>query len=390
MWRIPLADVDLGPAEEEAVLQVLRSGWLTMGQVTEQFEAEFAAMTGARHAIAVTNCTAALHLAGMALGWQPGDEVILPSLTFVATANAVRYTGATPVFADITSEDDLCISPAAIAANITPRTRAIIVVHYAGYACDMDAIMALAAEHGLAVVEDVAHAPAAELNGRVLGTFGSIGCFSFFSNKNMTTGEGGMLTTDDDELAAALRLLRSHGMTTLTWDRHRGHAASYDVVAPGYNYRLDEIRSAIGRVQLGKLPGNNARRRHVNTLYEELLAEICPEVGVPFVAHRGLSSCHIRPIVLPSGADRTQFMEQMKHLGIQTSIHYPPIHTFSEYGRSGLGPDVATDLRLTEEIGWREVTLPLSAGMSDEDVIDVVRAVAVSLRQASASASPVN
>ena len=198
--------------------------WLSMGGETAAFEADFAALTGAAHALAVTNCTAALHLAGMALGWGPGDEVIVPSLTFVATANAVRYTGATPVFADIRSEDDLSLSPDDVAARITPRTRAIVVVHYGGYAADMPALLAVAERHGLDVVEDVAHAPGGSLDGRALGTWGRIGCFSFFANKNMTTGEGGMLTTDDDGLAERLRLLRSHGMTTLTWDRHRGHA----------------------------------------------------------------------------------------------------------------------------------------------------------------------
>jgi len=260
-WRIPLADVDLGPEEEAAVLDVLRRGWLSMGEVTAAFEAEFAALTGARHALAVTNCTAALHLAGLALGWGPGDEVIVPSLTFVATANAVRYTGATPVFADITGESDFSLSAQDAAERITPRTKAIIVVHYAGHAADMGAILALAERHGLAVVEDVAHAPGADLDGRALGTWGNIGCFSFFANKNMTTGEGGMVTTDDDELAARLRLLRSHGMTSLTWDRHKGHAWSYDVVAPGYNYRIDEVRAAIGRVQLAKVTAANSSPR---------------------------------------------------------------------------------------------------------------------------------
>lgn len=375
MWRIPLADVDLGPEEEAAVLAVLRSGWLTMGQVTAQFEEEFAQMTGARHAIAVTNCTAALHLAGMALGWAPGDEVILPSLTFVATANAVRYTGATPLFADVCDESDFSISPAAIAAQISPRTRAIIVVHYAGYACDMAAIMALANEHGLAVVEDVAHAPGAALDGRVLGTLGAIGCFSFFSNKNMTTGEGGMLTTDDDDLAATLRLMRSHGMTTLTWDRHRGHAASYDVVAAGYNYRLDELRAAIGRVQLAKLPANNDRRRAVNGWYETMLGRECPEIGVPYQGHRGLSACHIRPILLPEGVDRARFMEKMKQQGVQTSIHYPPVHTFSEYARQGGLNSADYALAQTEAIGQREVTLPLSPHMNEQHVAEVVEAV---------------
>ena len=373
-WRVPLADIDLGPEEEAAVLDVLRRRWLTMGGVTAAFEADFAALTGASHALAVTNCTAALHLAGLALGWGPGDEVIVPSLTFVATANAVRYCGATPVFADVTSADDLSLSPDDVAARLTPRTRAIVVVHYGGYAADMPALLALAGRHGLEVVEDVAHAPGATLDGRALGTWGRIGCFSFFSNKNMTTGEGGMLTTDDDALAERLRLLRSHGMTTLTWDRHRGHAISYDVVAPGYNYRIDELRAAIGRAQLAKLPGNNRRRAQLDAAYRALLPAAAPGLALPYAAPRGLPAHHLRPALLPPGVDRAAFMTAMKERGIQTSIHYPPVHRFSAYRR----PD-GPALPITEAVAAREVTLPLYPGMSAGDVEVVVAAVAEAL-----------
>src|SRR5574341_935605 len=318
-WRIPLSDIDFGPEEEQAVLQVVKSRWLTMGAVTQQFEQEFADYVRAKHAIAVTNATAALHLACLAAGLGPGDEVIVPSLTFVATANAVRYTGATPVFADIESEACLNISACAVEACLTPRTRAILVVHYGGYACDMPDILAIAHKHGLAVIEDAAHAIGSQLEGRMLGTWGAIGCFSFFSNKNMTTGEGGMLVTDDDDLAGKLRILRSHGMTSLTWDRHKGHAWSYDVVDLGYNYRIDEIRSALGRVQLAKLERNNARRRELTVLYHDLLQELAPEVSTPFKANRGFSACHLLPILLPKNRDRAGFMEAMKAQGIQTS-----------------------------------------------------------------------
>jgi dTDP-4-amino-4,6-dideoxygalactose transaminase len=375
MWRIPLADVDLGPEEEAAVLDVLRRGWLSMGEVTAAFEADFAALTGARHALAVTNCTAALHLAGLALGWGPGDEVIVPSLTFVATANAVRYTGATPVFADITSARDFGLSAEDAARRITPRTKAIVVVHYAGHAADMPAILELAERHGLHVVEDVAHAPGADLDGRALGTWGSIGCFSFFANKNMTTGEGGMVATGDDELAARLRLLRSHGMTSLTWDRHKGHAWSYDVVAAGYNYRLDEVRAAIGRVQLAKVEAANQRRRTLDAIYRELLPAVAPELGMPYDVTRGTPACHLRPVLLPDGADRTRFMDEMKARGIQTSIHYPPVHRFSYY-RETAGE---ASLPLTELVGEREVTLPLYPGLTTSDVESVVAAAAEAL-----------
>lgn len=376
-WKVPLSDLDFGPEEAAAVQQVLTSRWLTMGAVTQKFEQEFAEYTGARHAIAVTNATAALHLACVAVGLGPGDEAILPSLTFVATANAVRYTGATPVFADIEGETSLNVSPQAIEACITPRTRAILVVHYAGYACDMPAIQAIAHKHGLAVIEDAAHAIGSRLEDRMLGTWGKIGCYSFFSNKNMTTGEGGMLVTDDDQAADKLRTLRSHGMTSLTWDRHKGHAWSYDVVDLGYNYRIDEIRSALGRVQLGKLPQNNQLRRDRTTLYYELLHEICPLIVVPFQQHPGSSACHLMPVLLPEGTPREAVMERLKSRGIQTSIHYPPIHQFSAYQE--LTARASPALPHTEALALREVTLPLYPTLAETGVKMVVEGLSAAL-----------
>ena len=378
-WRVPLADVNFGVEEEQAVQQVVRSGWLSMGEVTKGFEQEFATFVGAKHTLAVTNATAALHLACLAMGIGPGDEVIVPSLTFVATANAVRYTGATPVFADIESLDWLNISPASIETRITERTRAILVVHYAGSPCDMPAIMEIARHHNLVVLEDSAHAIGSKLDGRSLGTWGSIGCYSFFSNKNMTTGEGGMLATDDVALAEKLRILRSHGMTSLSWDRHQGHAYSYDVVDLGYNYRIDEMRSALGRVQLRKLPAGNLRRGELTALYRELLAELAPEVQMPFSENRGTSCYHILPVLLPKGTDRIGFMESLKQKGIQTSIHYPPVHHFriynEEFQKRGL------TLQLTEEVAAREVTLPLYPTMSNEQVHWVAQAVKEALQE---------
>jgi dTDP-4-amino-4,6-dideoxygalactose transaminase len=376
-WRIPLADMDFGPEEEQAVQKVVHSRWLSMGEQTQNFEQEFAAFIGAKHAIAVTNGTAALHLACVAVGLKPKEEVILPSLTFVATANAVRYTGAIPVFADIESTDWLTISPASIKRCITDKTRAILVMHYAGYPCDMPAILEIARKHGLVVIEDSAHAIGSKLDGRTLGTWGQIGCFSFFSNKNMTTGEGGMLTTEDDALAARLRILRSHGMTSLSWDRHKGHSWSYDVVDLGYNYRTDEIRSALGRVQLKKVSANNQRRAALTALYRKLLSELVPEIQMPFAAQRGTSCYHILPVLLPDGMDRIRFMEGMKTRGVQTSIHYPPTHTFSAY--AGLTESLRTPLTVTEEVARREVTLPLYPGLSDADILSVVQAVQESL-----------
>lgn len=375
-WKIPLADVRFGNDEIQAVRQVLESGWLTMGEVTRAFEREFAEAHRVRHAFAVANGTAALHLACAALGLQSGDEVIVPSLTFVATANAIRYTGAVPVFTDITSEQDLCISPDAILASLSERTRVIMLMHYAGYPCDMPRIMEIAAAHGLFVIEDAAHAAGASLEGRSLGTFGNAGCFSFFSNKNMTTGEGGMIVTNDDQLADRIRILRSHGMTTLTWDRHQGYAWSYDVVDLGYNYRIDELRAAIGRVQLAKLAANNSRRGELTGLYREALRASAPGIGVPFENAAGSPAYHILPILLPAGADRIVFMEQMKTSGIQTSIHYPPIHKFRIYRHTN------AVLPVTNDIAEREVTLPLYPQMADGDVLTVVGAVQNALQKA--------
>jgi dTDP-4-amino-4,6-dideoxygalactose transaminase len=378
-WRVPLADVSFGYEEEQAVQQVIRSGWLSMGEVTREFEQEFADFIGVKHALAVTNGTAALHLACLAEGIGPGDEVIVPSLSFVATANAVRYTGASPVFADIESTGWLDISPASIETQISERTRAILVVHYAGFACDMPAIMEIAQRHNLVVLEDSAHAIGSELDGRMLGTWGAIGCFSFFSNKNMTTGEGGMLATNDDSLAEKLRLLRSHGMTSLSWDRHQGHAYSYDVVDLGYNYRIDEMRSALGRAQLRKLLAGNQHRSDLTALYRELLAELAPQMELPFGFRRGTSCYHILPALLPVGTDRIHFMEALKQGGIQTSIHYPPIHHFqiyqSEWKKRGM------KLPLTEDVSNREVTLPLYATMQSEQVHWVVQAVKEALQE---------
>lgn len=375
-WKVPLSDVVFGVEEFSAVQRVLESGWLTMGSVTQDFERAFAQYTGSKYAFAVNNATAALHLACQAIGLGSGDEVIVPSLTFVATVNAIRYTGATPVFADITSEMDLTISVDAIEKEITSKTRAIMIMHYSGYACDMPRILELAHKHNLLVIEDAAHAIGSSLDGRHLGTWGIAGCFSFFSNKNMTTGEGGMIITNDDEIAGKIQVLRSHGMTSMTWDRHQGHAWSYDVVALGYNYRIDEIRSALGHAQLNKLNSFNTRRREITQLYRDLIHELAPDVIVPFINHKGISACHIMPVLLPVNTDRIHFMEKMKDQGIQTSIHYPPIHKFSAFKNNF---DRSLSLEMTDVVANREVTLPLYATMSNEQVIEVAQAVRESL-----------
>lgn len=372
-WKIPLSDLSFGAEELLAVQKVLESRWLSMGAVTREFEKAFEQYNGVGHAIAVTNGTAALHLACLAAGLGPGDEAVVPSLTFVATANAIRYCGATPVFADIQSLSDLNVSPASIEEKINERTKAIVLVHYAGYACDMAAIMALAEKYHLKVIEDAAHAAGSVLNGKKLGCWGDVGCFSFFANKNMTTGEGGMLVTDNDETAEKVRLMRSHGMTTLTWDRHQGHAQGYDVVALGYNYRLDEVRSAMGIAQLGKLEKNNERRRELTEMYWTTFYKQMPEIITPFADQRGVSAAHILPVLLPAGTLRNQVMERLKRKGIQTSCHYPPIHLFSTY-RTATG-DKPASLPVTEEAAVREITLPLYPAMTRSDVLAVVNAL---------------
>jgi dTDP-4-amino-4,6-dideoxygalactose transaminase len=384
-WKVPLADIDLGPEEIEAVEAVLRSGWLSMGPVTAEFERQFAAVVGVKHAFAVTNCTAALHLAHLALGAGPGDTVICPALTFVATANAIRYTGAAPVFADVVSAEDCNIAPESIAACLDATTKGICVVHYGGYPCDMEAIMALARRHGLYVVEDVAHAPGAgcwatlpgdgqgagsERVFKQCGSIGDIGCFSFFSNKNLTTGEGGMLTTDNDALADRIKLLRSHGMTSLTWDRDRGHSFSYDVTASGFNYRIDEMRSALGLVQLRKLKANNQRRAEAVNRYHEKLAAL-EGLILPFAQYDGTSSYHLMPIVLSADEQRPVLTEFLKMRGIQTSMHYPPIHQFTYY-RSCTPP---VTLPVTEQLGRRLVTLPLYPHITSQQIDAVVAAI---------------
>lgn len=374
-WRVPLADLDYDETEQQAVLNVLRSRWLTMGSVTQEFEHRFASFVGARHALAVSNATQALHLACLAIGIGPGDEVIVPSLTFVATANAVLYTGAEVRFADILSPDDLTISPAEVERQITPHTRAVMVMHYGGYPCRIDDIRAIAERHNLALIEDTAHAPGGAYGGKSLGAWGDAGCFSFFSNKNLSTGEGGMLVTDRDDVADKAKVLRSHGMTSLTWDRHQGHAYTYDVVDLGYNYRIDEIRSALGLVQLDKLPANNLRRAALTRRYWQALNG--SGLGLPFCTSEAASqpagspAYHIFPVLLPEGIDRLRFIDRMRFAGIQTSIHYPPIHQFSYYRERYPG----VNLPVTERAAAREVTLPLYPSMTSADQAAVVDAV---------------
>jgi dTDP-4-amino-4,6-dideoxygalactose transaminase len=360
---IPLSDVAVDEEMLDAVGEVVASGWWSMGPRVAEFEQAFAEATGSTHAFAVANGTAALHLALLAVDVGPGDEVVVPSLNFVAAANVIRLTGATPVFCDIGSEDDLNLDVADVEAAITDRTKALVALHYAGFGCEIEKLLELARARGIAVVEDAAHAPGARRHGRAYGTFGEVGCFSFFANKNMTVGEGGMVVTDEDSVAESIKLLRSHGMTTLTWDRHRGHAHTYDVVRPGLNYRLDEIRAAIGLVQLGRLEAENARRAE---LWQRYVASFEGVEGlrVPFRVRPAdeVASHHLAVVLLPEDADRDVFRGELRNAGIQTSVHYPPIHLFSAY----VGSARVRSLPATEAVAGRLVTLPLFGGMTDE------------------------
>jgi dTDP-4-amino-4,6-dideoxygalactose transaminase len=363
-WRITLADVSIGAEERAAVDEVLRSGWLSMGPRTEAFEQAFQAFTGARHALAVTNGTAALHLAAAALGLGPEDDVIVPALTFVASAAAMRQTGAGVLLADSTSLDDFSIDPAAVSELVTDRTRAIVVVHYGGYPVDIDALETLAADRGIVIIEDAAHALGASIDGRSCGTLGAAAAFSFFPNKNMTTGEGGMVVFGGDQAAAQARLLRSHAMTTLTWDRHRGHASSYDVVGLGFNYRIDELRAALGEVQLRRLPTLNQKRRELGEHYRSRLHG---EGGltVPAFGGRGVSAYHLAPLVCATSEQRDAIRAALLAERIQTSLHYPAIHSFSAY--SGGAKSLAT----ADAIASRSVTLPLHPNLAESEVDEV-------------------
>jgi dTDP-4-amino-4,6-dideoxygalactose transaminase len=380
-WRVPLFQPDFGPAELEAVQIPVREGWLTMGHCTERLEAALCELTGSAHAVAVNSCTAALHLSLLACGVGPGDEVLCPTLTFVATANAVRYVGATPVFCESVGPGNLNLDPEDVRAKLTRRTKAILVVHFAGYPADMPRILALAKEHDLIVVEDCAHALVSRLHGRACGAWGDCGCFSFFSNKNATCGEGGAITTQDAGLAARLKRLRSHGMTSMTLDRHEGRAFSYDVVDLGHNYRLDEIRSSLLLAQLRRLGGFlEARRGHVEQYARRLggAGVTVPDFDWPRLRRPGDAvGHHILPVVLPPSADRTRVMAALRERGVQSSVHYPPVHQFTSF-RDGSG---ATRLPRTEALAARELTLPLYPSMSEGQVDYVCQA----LREALAS-----
>lgn len=363
MYEIPLFDLNFDEAEEMAVIDTLRSKWISMGPKCNELEQLFKAMLGVEYACAVTSCTAALHLACCALGIGEGDEVICPSLTFAATVNCIRYVGATPVFADIVGNDDLCIDANQLEALITKNTKAIIVMHFAGFPCDMDGVMEIAKKHGLFVIEDACHGPLSEYKGRKIGTIGDVGCFSFFSNKNISTGEGGMVVTNQQSIYEKVKLLRSHGMTTMSYQRALGHATNYDIVDLGYNYRMDDIRASIGIAQLGKLKKDLEKRSQIRTWYTQELEKL-DFIDVPFRDNKSFVSNYIFPVVLNRATleQRDLLRDQLQKEGIQTSVHYPAVHRFSVYKK------YRRDLPKTEYVTDHEITLPMYAKLEKNQI----------------------
>jgi dTDP-4-amino-4,6-dideoxygalactose transaminase len=366
-----VSEPSLGNEEKAALARVIDSNWITMGSCVDSFEKAFARMHGVTEAVAVDSCTAALHLAVEALGIGPGDEVLVPSLSFVATSNAVLYSGATPVFVDIESLASPVISVAHAAELCTDRTRAIVVMHYAGYIAGREAWTGLASSRGLRLIEDSAHAVGAG-RGEI---FGDVAAFSFYGNKNMTTGEGGMVVAQDPSVLATARQARGHGMTSDTITRLHARPSSYDVTMLGHNYRMTEMAAAIGLVQLGKLTRWNEKREALARTYRIMLEAASPDVVVPFSVSWS-SAHHIMPVILPVHADRQQVANRLRDAGIQTSMHYPAIHTLSLYRQT----DPNLSLPATEEFAARELALPLHPKMGDEDVALVVQALTKALR----------
>jgi len=374
---LPFALPDIGDEEIRAVETCLRSGWVTTGPTTRRFEQEFQSYLGGDvQAISVNSATAGLHLALESVGIGPGDEVIVPTMTFTATAEVVRYLGARPVLVDV-DPVTLNISPSAVAAAITPRTRAVMPVHYAGLACDMDAILALAARHGLRVIEDAAHAFPTRLDGRLVGTLDSdITVFSFYANKTMTTGEGGMVVTRDAELAARMRTMRLHGINRDAFDRYTSRVPAwfYEVVAAGFKYNLTDIASAIGIEQLRKIDRFQQRRSWLAHRYDEALA------GLPLQlpAHPAFGSTHawhLYVVRLQDGApiDRDTLINELAERGIGTSVHFIPLHR-QPYWRDScaLNPE---SFPVAEASYAAMLSLPLYTRMRDADQDRVVAAL---------------
>jgi dTDP-4-amino-4,6-dideoxygalactose transaminase len=368
-WQVPLSAVRLTDADIEAAVDVYRSGWLSMGPRTQELESAFAEYTGSGYVLAVSSCTAGLHLALAGVGLGPGDEAIVPSITFVASANAVAYTGARPVFAEIADVDQPWLSAEAAERAITPNTKAIIGVSYGGHPGEIEQLRQLADDRGLALIEDAAHGSGSWLGDRHLGTFGRAGAISFSAGKNLGVGEGGVLLTDDEELAERTRLARWHGVTRSIWERHRTGTESYDVAGLGFNYRMDDARAALARSRLGRLDEDNERRAVLASVYRDELADV---EGIAMLAAPPESariSNSMFAAVVDEGVDRDAFRDSLAQAGIQTSVHFSPVHRFELYADSGV------ELPVTDAFAARTVSLPMFAEMEEGQQAQVIEAV---------------
>ena len=353
-----VSEPSLGTDEAAALTDVISSNWITMGSRVAGFERAFAEAHGVDDAVAANSCTAGLHLALMALGIGSGDEVIVPSLSFVATANCVVYTGARAVFADIESLDRPLMSLEDAEAKLSARTRAVVVMHYAGSVTDAQAWRSFARRNNVFLIEDSAHAVGQD-RGPI---FGDLAVFSFYGNKNMTTAEGGMILGGDKAVLERMRRARAHGMTSTTSERLNARAASYDVLSLGYNYRMSELNAALGLAQLPKLTARNAQRRLLAATYGQAFANRTADLRLPLLGHEP-SAHHLFPVVLPQRVERSAVMSGLYEQGIQTTIHYPPIHQLTWFRQNY--PSVS--LPVTEAFGARQLTLPLHPKMSEAD-----------------------
>jgi dTDP-4-amino-4,6-dideoxygalactose transaminase len=370
---LPVALPWIGEREKQLVLESLESGWITTGPKAQELGRRIAELVGARHGVAVNSATAALHLALVALGVRAGDEVITSTYTFAACINVIEHIGATPVLVDI-EPDTLCMDPRALAAAITPRTRAVMPVDYGGHPCDIDAIGGLAARHGWPVVEDAAHALGAAWGDQPVGSRATVTAFSFYATKNLTTGEGGAAVTNDAEVAERIGLLSLHGMNRDAWKRYTDTGSwYYEVVAPGYKYNLSDVLAAIGLGQLERFAEMQRLRRERVAQYEERLADL-PEIRRPRVRPGVTHAWHLYPIGLELErltCDRARFIQELRAENIGTSVHFIPIHLHPHF-RSTIG---AGPFPVADDVYRRAVSLPLFPSMSPRDVEDVCAAV---------------
>lgn len=366
MYKIPLFKLNYDDKEKKAIQKVIETEWLTMGKQTITLEKNFSNLIkGKVHSVAVASCTAAIHLSLLSLNLKKSDEVIVPSLSFISQINIIKNLGAKPVLIDCTSLDNWNLNIEHVKNNITKNTKAIIILHYAGFPCLIDdELIKTCKKRNILIIEDVAHAPGAKIGKEFCGSIGDIGCFSFFSNKNISAGEGGMITTKNIKLAQKLKYLRSHGMTQLSLDRKLGRTSKYDVVVPGLNYRIDELRSSLANVQISKLKQANLKRKKIFKFYKKALGAL--PISLPFqkISYDFNAAYHIFPILLPKKLNRQVLIEKLKEQGVQTSVHYPAFWSFSVYKNIFKKKKYPFCMEICD----RQLTLPLFPSMTEENV----------------------